>query len=149
MRRFVASAASHARLLAMRVRLVLMVIGLSVTDSAARDQVKGRDRAQAGEGNARVVRHNRATGRGAQVQALAHGNICRSVRGAVMTDRHSRTAAKRNVQVIASLAVVSAAEPVKNERDGLNRPFTCIGVSQVLRRLTRRFERETVTLLAC
>lgn len=104
MRRFVVNVANHARLLAMPVRRVPMAIGLSATDNARQD----RDRVPAGEGNGRVARHIRATGRGVQVQGLAQGNICRFARVVVVTGRHSQIAVKQNVRVIALPAVVSA-----------------------------------------
>ncbi len=54
---------------------------------------------------------------------LAHGNICRFARVAVMTGRHSQIAVKQNVPVIALPAVVSAGKLANNKKDGFNRPF--------------------------
>jgi len=123
MRRFVANAGIHARLLAMPVRPVPMAIGLSAMASAAHGPARDRDRAQVGEENGRVARHIRATDQDARVLVLAHGNICRFARVAVMTGRHSQIAVKQNVPVIALPAVVSAGKLANNKKDGFNRPF--------------------------
>jgi hypothetical protein len=112
-----------------------MAIGLSVTDNAAHDPARDRDRAQAGEGNGRAVRHSRATGRDAQVRVPAHGNICRFARVAAMTGRHSQIAVKQNEPVIASPAAVSAGKPIENKKDGFNRPQTADNPLALLRGL--------------